>query len=788
MQKIRINSNKTSQIVSWAKNILNSQIGDYEKSKKIVKKLGCHIDEDNDIQFGFWTPERQDFPDQNFYLCIFSALDDFDFNQKTQNIAFQVTKLSLTASGNYLWGVFSGLQPGTKEKLGDLYWLEYQDNEGITHQIHDYLAYSLPFGSFAPAEVYDIPKMLEHRKDKAYFQSLGITKDIDGFDRLSHPNNLLQIHVGTATKEGTLSALTSLFKQIGEKISEDLPLCPYEKHFLGYEGIQLMPIEPVIEYENGPEMWSAQEFDVNAQTLQVQLRKPDYTNWGYDVLLGASSAINPAILETQRPDELLEFIECLHNFPSKPIKLVLDIVYGHIDNQGLPLLNERFFADANMYGQNVRFTDPVIRALLLEMQYRKHNYGVDGIRVDGAQDFKNWNPAAWIMEHDDDFLEEMNNIMLTVAGKNYRPWMIFEDGRPWPRDDWELASTYLEVNKKLPNVVQWGPLTFAHNTPFLFTFWISKFWRIQEMANVGQQWITGCANHDTLRRGTQVDINARVNTYLGKSLTEIFKNGYDNSAAKLFDYVFMPGIPMDFIQASMRAPWSFIRNTDQKYGVKVVSEESRFLYWAVDENTYAKPFAFPRLKKLGFASLDELRRFCKTLDHLVQVTDYNLQKISKLFQSIEPQFQNIDLSISGLQAFAKKWMDDVHEYCNISHYAENQKDSRADFLYSLRQFRISRPWLRNNLIQNDFLAYKNPCNGSVLFYGIRHAPSQKEIIFLIANMEGAPITITPSELLPPDYRNLDWKIAITNPEIKISELNKPISLRDSEGFVFIHKK
>jgi hypothetical protein len=30
-------------------------------------------------------------------------------------------------------------------------------------------------------------------------------------------------------------------------------------------------------------------------------------------------------------------------------------------------------------------------------------------------------------------------------------------------------------------VFQWGPLTFAHNTPFLYTFWLSKWWRIREI-------------------------------------------------------------------------------------------------------------------------------------------------------------------------------------------------------------------------------------------------------------------------------------------------------------------
>ena len=160
-----------------------------------------------------------------------------------------------------------------------------------------------------------------------------------------------------------------------------------------------------------------------------------------------------------------------------------------------------------------------------------------------------------------------------------------------------------------------------------------KWWRIREMAEVGKHWITGCANHDTLRRGTQVPIDARVNTYLGDTLQDIIQNGYDNPAAKLFDYAMMPGIPMDFLNASMRAPWGFIRNTDDKYGVKVVSEEARFSHWLINEASFNNPDFFPRLKAFGFTNLPDLRQFMHTLDHAVQATHYDLPAIVRLLNS-----------------------------------------------------------------------------------------------------------------------------------------------------------
>ena len=58
-----------------------------------------------------------------------------------------------------------------------------------------------------------------------------------------------------------------------------------------------------------------------------------------------------------------------------------------------------------------------------------------------------------------------------------------------------------------------GPLTFAHNTPSLFTFWITKWSRLREIAEFGSTWISGCANHDTLRRGSQVDPDERIDFF-----------------------------------------------------------------------------------------------------------------------------------------------------------------------------------------------------------------------------------------------------------------------------------
>ena len=88
---------------------------------------------------------------------------------------------------------------------------------------------------------------------------------------------------------------------------------------------------------------ATESIEVADSEIEITLRKPDTHNWGYDIVIFGSSAIEPSVLETLRPDELVEFIATLHNFPGNPIQVIYDVVYGHADNQALALLNECFF-------------------------------------------------------------------------------------------------------------------------------------------------------------------------------------------------------------------------------------------------------------------------------------------------------------------------------------------------------------------------------------------------------------------------------------------------------------
>ncbi len=782
----QLNAAATQALIDWAQQTQTNTPDAHTAAQHIVRKLGAHVT-DGVTEFGFWTPilAKLDPPPQAIALEVLHPTTSFDLTAADQQVTFQRQHIPVEVTGETVWAAVDGLIPGTRDQFGTLYWLVYQTADGTWHTIADHQAYSVPFGVRAPAELMDMNGMFTARRDKDHFAQLPGEIDPDGTLRLPPPMNILQIHTGTASPDGTLAGLTEVYQRIAKKILAGEDLTPAEQNYIAYDAVQLMPIEPPIEHEAGPLFWEEASADRSTETLTVTLRRHDIINWGYDVMISASPATNPSLLRTKRPHELLDLIETLHNFPGKPIRVMFDIVYGHTDNQALGLLNDEYLAGANMYGQNLNYLNPVVRASLIEMQRRKSNYGIDGIRVDGAQDFKWWNPETDEMIHDDDYLHLMNDIVQQVDGHEYRPWMIFEDGRPWPREDWELASTYREVTKIMPNVWQWGPLTFAHNTPFLFTFWISKWWRIQEMAAVGSHWITGCANHDTLRRGTQVPVDARMNSYLGDTLPQIFENGYDNPAAKLFDYAMMPGIPMDFVNASMRAPWGFFRNTDDKYGVKVVSEEARFTEWVMTEDRFNREDMFPRLKAMGFTQLSEVRRFMHSLEHAVLAARGDLEAVAKLINSATPLFAPGPFTVASLKGYALAWMEDVHEYCNVWGYTDDVSPARAAFNRTVREFRQARPWLMDNLRAGEHFDHQQPTNGAILFYGLRRSPDGTEQILFMANMEGAPRTVEPLKLPIPQLPQDGWRVSLQSPGLDVTDAATAVELKDSQGVVFI---
>lgn len=784
-----LNQAASEAMASWRQQVSQGAVEPFEAAQQIVRRLGAHFSEEGDCHLGFWAPELSRLTEspKQVYLEVFTPLEEVEFRASHQKVAARLEQIPVVLDGEFCWAVVTGMIAGQRKRCGSFYWLKYQDELGQWQILRDPLAHSLPFGASSPAEAYDMASLHAQRADLTYFSQLTGKTGKDGVLTQTAPTNILQLHPGTSTAAGTLEGLTQHYSVLAQKVSNKQTLTPAEAAYLGYDAVQLMPIEPTIEYESGVDFWECTNDEPGL--CQLKLKAPDMTNWGYDVMTLGSPAVAATVLGSKRPDELVDLIATLHTFPGQPIKVIFDIVYGHTDNQVPQYMSEVYFSGDNMYGKNLNYRHPMVRAILLEMQRRKSNYGVDGLRVDGAQDFKIWDPVTEQLYHDDDYLQCMSDLPIEVGSNMFRPWMIFEDGRPWPRDDWELSSTYREVTRQQPDIVQWGPLTFAHNTPYLFTFWLSKWWRVREIAEVGSHWITGCANHDTLRRGTQVDPSEPINTYLGSTLPDIFRRAYNNPASHLLDYGMLPGIPMEFINANLGAPWSFMRNIDDRYGVKVMAEEAWFTHWAIQRQDYQKPEHFRRIKQRGFTDLEALRDFLHKLMAFVEVTQYDLDTMVQLIQAL-PSCVDIKLnSALALKSLARDWMDDIHDYCNVSHWQDNVDEEQSRFFTELRDFRRARPGLRNNLNleQGDYFDYLHPSEGAIIFVGLRRVPESNETLLFIANMAGAPREVTPQSLPIPALPKSGWQVELSTPGLTHADFNSTLYISDSEGVVFSRK-
>ncbi len=770
-------------LAGWCAQTLTSAPTLFDGERAIARRLGGQVT-DGRATFGFWTPELLDnrVPDGDVFLEVLAPVEPLDLTLARQEVRFDRAYLPVARFEAHSFAVVDGMIAGTRERVGDFYALVWRDANGAWHRILDPLAASLPFGAFAPAELYDTAAMQAARRDLDYYAGLRA----DDPHKFTPPTNILQIHVPTATGGGTLASLTRHFERLADRFAGDLPLEPADQLYLGYDAVQLLPVEPTTVHEIGPDFWDETARDDDG--LDVTLTRPDTTNWGYDVVISGMATVNPVLLETGRPDELVDLAAALHNFPKKPKMLILDVVFGHSDNQGLGALNAHFFAGPNMYGQNLDYRNPAVRAILLEMQRRKVDFGADGVRVDGAQDFKYYDPATQTMRHDDDYLRLMSAQEQQVAGTRFLPWFIFEDGRPWPQEDWELSSTYravIEDQAHDADVFQWGPLTFAHNTPFIYGFWLSKYWRIREIVEVGSNWISGTANHDTLRRGTQVSPDLNINTRLGRTMMDILDKAYDNPAVSMLTYAAFPGVPMDFLNATSRASWGFIRNQDDRYGVKVVAEEAISLKWQVDEYAYSVPQNFRRLKELGFETREELVRFFEFLPALVEVTGYDLDVIPGLLNAVDPPLAGPDAFTSGvLKRIARAWMDDMHEYCNVSNSISALDRAQTEFMFELRKFRRANPWLRHNLGPHDHFDYLRPIDGRTVFVCLRHAPDGRQI-FSIAHMEGGETPdFDPLTLPVPGLEGFGWELRLRAPSIGSDYIGGPITLRDSMALLY----
>ncbi|MGB7443820.1 MAG: glucosylglycerol hydrolase [Coleofasciculaceae cyanobacterium] len=800
----------TQELLDWAEAIEHSDATYFEKAQTLVRRLGAHYRPDGLTEICFWVPELtgEVMRQMDVYLEVLTPLEKIDFRAPEQIVTFYRQRLRLKQQREYFWGVVGGMCPGNRNQVGSFYWLRYLDLQGQLQAIRDVVPYSLPYGVFGPAELYDIDSLEQSRSDLNYFQRTAVS-ETEEIARVPAPRNILQLHVGTASKEGTFEGLTRVYSQISNKLAKNIPLTPAEENYIGYDAVQLLPVEPTIEYrdEYSPESEFFAFISAQENYIQIKLKRSTTQDWGYDVPILGSSTTNPATLGSLRPDEVVDFISTLHNFSTGPIQIIYDLVYGHADNQSELLLNRQFLKGPNMYGQDLNHQLPTVRAIFLEMQRRKSNTGVDGIRVDGGQDFRFFNPLSGKVEQDDSYLLAMSDVVQEIGGYQRQLFTIYEDGRPWPQEGWEEISTYRDLVNLKPDSYQWGPLIFAHNTPSLEQFWDKKWRRVCEVIFEGENWITGCANHDTVRRGNQIDPKGSINWNLGNTLPEVLKNAYDNPAVTLWVYCFSPGLPMDFINATARSPWMFFRNTDERYGVKVVSEEVGFLDWQITPEIYATEGKFTRLKFAGFRELAQVQTFGHALQIAMAEKDYDLNGVVKACQACwgddveqceipilkelnRPDMVNFlrKLNVPRLRAFALMFMEDCYETCNVFHYETELDPVQTQYNLTLRRFRHSHAWLRRNLQGTDRFN-KVSDEKQTIFYGTRSNPDNNdEQIAMVAHMGGEPMTITLGDWLQLDLD--EWRVEITSPGLDNDDTLADLrcfQLKDSQALLLMKK-
>lgn len=630
----------------------------YEAIKEITRSfLGTKkLSEDRYI-FGFWVPGAKDGYIRDYldsvYLELLTPKDRTAIvTDKESEIAFDIDRIHLDAVDDYMVVVLDGVPAGSKDKFGLFYWVKVSlpSFEGY---IRDPLAVSLPFGVYAPAELFDIDSMLSERRDRDYFTTHYDMRFDDGSYRAKDIGMCLEIHTETATPEGSIAGLTRRYKKIAgimrdnEEAGKPLTdgLNAKDLNWIGFDTIELMPEVPTSERQEIT--GKTGEFfiisDESDREITVTLKRPDISNWGYDTPVLGSAAVSPSILETLRPNEMLEFIETIHTMPGRPIQLCIDSVLGHCDFQGAFLLetydrepvvprdpkyiHSRYLSGHNMYGRDIDFSHPNVRAMLIELLRRKIDLGYDCIRVDGAQDFiKGRDEETGLRIQDDVFLRELVSVEQNICGIRRRLDINLEDGRPWPDDlNWMYNSKYLDhsIEMTLPGGIvpkQWSPIIFAHNVHGKFKWFMEKWDRFVEVYRYGQHWITGQSNHDNARYFYKMvssipsieyspgtPYSEYHNDQLGKNKKEIVHNAMDHNALSGLMLAFLPGHPMFLLNSLVHTPWMFLRDIDDTYSVAILAGEgTKFFEWYVDRSVFERRDNFPGVKAFGFNRYEDL--------------------------------------------------------------------------------------------------------------------------------------------------------------------------------------
>jgi len=263
------------ELADWCRSVHTTAISAFEGEIEVAHRFGAHV-EDGVARFGFWTPELLDnrVPEGDVFLEVLAPREPLDLTLSHQETRFEKVYLPVARYEAYTFAAATGLRAGTRNEIGDFYALVWRDPEGTWHRVLDPLAMSLPFGAFAPAELYDVRAMHSGRGDAAYWEGLRG----EAPHKVAPPTNILQIHVPTATAGGTLASLTRQFERLANRVEQGLAYEAADPLFLGYDAVQLLPVEPTTVYEAGHDFWLETDGDASEVTVtQTWPRSVNFT-------------------------------------------------------------------------------------------------------------------------------------------------------------------------------------------------------------------------------------------------------------------------------------------------------------------------------------------------------------------------------------------------------------------------------------------------------------------------------------------------------------------------------
>ncbi|MDX1691708.1 MAG: glucosylglycerol hydrolase, partial [Acidimicrobiia bacterium] len=234
---ISVDATATAELVERASGLL-------EGDPHAVGPLLGPIPGPSAVSFGVWVPEQDvTAVDVEFLL----PPDGFDPASPPPAVDMDRVVLPMELAGAFAWLVATGVPVGTRTRVGALYRLVIHTS-GVEVVRPDPLAWSMPFGAFGPAEVIDTAEITRSRSDREHF--------VDDGERMPAPTSILQVHVPTATSEGTLAALTDHYRALAARVVAN-ETGPDDDVWLGYDAVELMPVEPTITFETGPPMFAA---------------------------------------------------------------------------------------------------------------------------------------------------------------------------------------------------------------------------------------------------------------------------------------------------------------------------------------------------------------------------------------------------------------------------------------------------------------------------------------------------------------------------------------------------